>query len=719
MLNETSILTKEEVLKKYFGYHEFRPLQAEIIDTVLSGNDALVLMPTGGGKSLCFQIPAMVMPGITIVISPLIALMKDQVQALNANGIEAAYINSSLSASEQHKREQDCLNGKIKLLYIAPERLFSNNYLSFIQKLKVTLFAIDEAHCVSFWGHDFRPEYTQLNILKEQFPNIPVIALTATADKVTRKDILKQLKIEDAEVFIASFDRPNLALTVLPGRKRIQYIKDFVSERSNQPGIIYCLSRKSTEEVAEKLRQEGIKAKHYHAGMDMIHRSTTQDEFIKDDIQVICATIAFGMGIDKSNVRWIIHYNLPKNIESFYQEIGRAGRDGLPSDTVLFYSFADYIMQQDMLKDIADERRALQEAKLERMKQYAEAEICRRRILLSYFNEVADKDCGNCDVCKNPPVAFDGTVLTQKVLSAIVRTGEKISMTVLVDILRGYNTILVREKGYNTLKTFGVGKDVRPEEWNDYILQMLNSGAMDIAYDEGHAFKINENSKEILKGTKAVNLVRFVPYNQKVQKQEEAIEKNKTKKEILRDALFDRLRKLRKELADNQNVPAYVIFSDATLSEMSLNRPMAEEDMLEVSGVGSQKYNLYGEYFINEIKAFVREQVLQGARVEGATYMVSYDLYNEGKSLEEIATIRKLNPTTILSHLIKLYDDGENIDLKKFISREEYEAIVAKAKEMGVKRDEAMKPLFEALEMKYDYGKIRAAISMATKESKL
>ena len=717
MQNELHTLTKEDVLKKYFGYHEFRPLQAEIIETILSGNDALVLMPTGGGKSVCFQVPAMVLPGITIVISPLIALMKDQVQALKANGIEAAFVNSSLTSAVQNKIEQDCISGKIKLLYLAPERLFSNNYLDFIKKLPISLFAIDEAHCVSFWGHDFRPEYMQLNILKEQFPEIPVIALTATADKVTRKDILRQLKIEAAETFISSFDRPNLSLTVLPGRKRIQYIKDFISSRPNQPGIIYCLSRKSTEDVAAKLIQEGVKAKHYHAGMDNEYRSKTQDEFIKDDIQVICATIAFGMGIDKSNVRWIIHYNLPKNIESFYQEIGRAGRDGMPSDTVLFYSFADYLMQQDMLKDITGERRELQEAKLNRIKQYAEAEICRRRILLSYFNEVADQDCGNCDVCKNPPTAFDGTVLTQKALSAVARTNERISMTVLVDILRGYNTQLVRERGYDKVKTFGAGKDVRPEEWNDYILQMLNGGSMDIAYDEGHAFKLNQRSKEILKGESTVKLVRFVPYAQKLQKQEEAVEKTKTKKEILRDALFERLRKLRKELADSQGVPAYVIFSDSTLSEMSINRPMSEEDMLAISGVGTTKYNLYGEYFLNDIKAFIREQVLLGERVQGATHIISYELYKEGNTIDEISEIRKIAPATVISHLVKLYDEGEDINLKVFVKREEYETIVAKAKELGIKKDEAMKPIFEALEMKYDYGKLKAALSIAARES--
>jgi len=718
MQTNSIILTKEEALKQYFGYSEFRPLQEDIINHILNGNDALVLMPTGGGKSLCFQIPAVLMPGLTIVISPLIALMKDQVQALKANGIEAAFVNSSLTAKEQTAIEQSCIEGKIKLLYIAPERLFSNGYIEFIQRLPINLFAIDEAHCVSFWGHDFRPEYTQLRVLKELFPNIPVIALTATADKVTRKDILKQLKIEHAEVFISSFDRPNLSLTVLPGRKRIQYVKEFIAERPNQCGIIYCLTRKTTEDIAEKLRQEGIKAKHYHAGMDNAYRSNTQDEFIKDDIQVICATIAFGMGIDKSNVRWIIHYNLPKNIENFYQEIGRAGRDGMPSDTLLFYSFADYMMQQDMLKDTAPERKELQEAKLNRMKQYCEAEICRRRILLSYFNENSDKDCGNCDVCKNPPIAFDGTVLTQKALSAIARADEKVSLTLLVDILRGYNTQTIRERGYDKLKTFGVGKDVRPEEWNDYILQMLNNGSMDIAYDEGHTFKLNQKSKTILKGESAVKLVRFIPYAQKVQKQEEAVVRTKSQKELLRDILFERLRKLRKDLADVQNVPAYIIFSDTTLSEMATHKPMTEDEMLEISGVGSAKYNLHGEYFMNEIKTFVKEQMLQGRRIEGATQRVSYEMYLDGMMLEEIAEARKISAATVLTHFLKLYDEGENIDLYKFITKEEVSVIAEKANEMGIKKDSVgLKPLFEALEMKYDYGKIRLALSLMEKQS--
>jgi ATP-dependent DNA helicase RecQ len=712
-------VTKEEILKEYFGYHSFRPLQESIIDSVLEGQDTLVLMPTGGGKSLCFQIPALMLPGICIVISPLIALMQDQVQALKANGVQAAFVNSSISAVEQSEIEKNCALGKIKLLYIAPEKLFGNGYLDFIKKLPVNLFAVDEAHCISFWGHDFRPEYTQLGILKTAFPNVPIIALTATADKVTRKDILRQLSIEQARTYTASFDRPNLSLTVLPGRKRIQYIKDFISERKNEAGIIYCLSRKSTEAVAEKLREEGIRARHYHAGMDNGSRSATQNEFIRDDIQVICATVAFGMGIDKSNVRWVIHYNLPKNIENFYQEIGRAGRDGMPSDTVLFYSFADYLMQQDMLRELKGERRELQEAKLDRIKQYAEAEICRRRILLSYFNEPADQDCGNCDVCRNPPTMFEGTVLTQKALSAVARTDQKVSMTVLVDILRGYHTLAVRERGYDQIKTFGAGKDVRPEEWNDYILQMLNSGCMDIAYDEGHCFKLNATSMEILKGEKSVRLARFVPYSQKMQQREEKAEKIKSKKEILRDTLFERLRKLRKELADAQNVPAYVIFNDNTLSEMASYTPMTEDDLLEISGVGSQKFNLYGDYFLNEIKTFVKEQVQQGTRMQGATYMISYELYKEGKSVETIARERKLNPVTVISHLVKMYDDGHPVDFGTYLSDEEYKVIVVKAQELSLTKEEAMKPLFEVLDKKYDYGKIRVAMSMATKEGLL
>jgi ATP-dependent DNA helicase RecQ len=708
--------TKEAILKEYFGYDTFRPLQADIIDTVLSGKDAMVLMPTGGGKSLCFQVPAMVLDGMCIVISPLIALMKDQVQALRANGIASAFINSSLSSSEQNALERQCLDGKMKLLYIAPEKLFSGGFIDFVKRLNISLIAIDEAHCISFWGHDFRPEYAQLKVLKTHFPGIPIIALTATADKVTRKDILSQLGIEKAQTFISSFDRPNLSLTVLPARKRLESIVYFLEKHKNQAGIIYCLSRKTTEELAEKLQKSGFKAKHYHAGMDANYRSNVQDEFIKDDIQIICATIAFGMGIDKSNVRWIVHYNLPKNIESFYQEIGRAGRDGLPGDTVLFYSYSDVAMQMDMLKDLTPERRELQAAKLERMKQYAEADICRRRILISYFNETVEKDCGNCDVCKNPKVKTDATLMAQKALSAIARTDEKVAMTMLIDVLRGSHNQTLLEKGYDKLKTFGAGRELKSDEWAHYISQMLNSGIVDIAYDEAHAFRLNNTSWQVLKENKQVTLTKYEPFYAKQEKPLD-LPPTKTKKEVLSDDLFERLRKVRKELADSQNVPAYVIFSDKTLTEMALDKPMNEIDLLNISGVGHQKFNLYGDYFLKEIIAFVKEKSAEGSKIDGATYFLTHELYKKGYGIEEMAQERNLNPVTIISHLAKLYSDGHDIDLKKYVTDTEEKVIKQALKELGVSKGSALKPVFEHLQEKYEYYKIRIVCAIMEKNA--
>lgn len=704
--------TKEQVLKQYFGYDRFRPLQAEIIDTVLAGNDALVLMPTGGGKSVCFQVPTMVLPGITIVISPLIALMKDQVQSLVANGIPAAFVNSSIGGDESYLIEQKALSSELKLLYISPEKVFSQNYLDFIKRLNISLFAVDEAHCVSTWGHDFRPEYTKLKILKTTFPTIPILALTATADRVTRKDVLTQLGIPDAQVFISSFDRPNLSLAVLPGRGRLRVMIDFIARRQNQSGIIYCLSRKNTEEVADSLRRAGINTLHFHAGMDTAERSRVQDKFIKDDIQVIVATIAFGMGIDKSNVRWIIHYSLPSNVESFYQEIGRAGRDGVKADTLLFYTYADLVMRQEFIKnsELSPEMKEVQHAKLDRMTQYANAEICRRRILLSYFNEEVTKDCGNCDVCKNPPVRIDGTILAQKVLSVIFRTKEKVAMGMLIDILRGSNNRKIIENQYHSLKTFGAGRDLKMEEWADYIQQMLNSGVMDIAYDEGHAYKLNNRSNAILFESAKVQLVRYEAYSEKnARKAEEELPFAKSKKELVKDALFERLRTLRKEIADEKDIPAFVVFSDATLSDMAQKKPINKIQMLTVSGVGEQKYNQFGDRFISEIIDFSREN---GTKATGLTYIETFELYKKGLSPAEIAQARGMNEVTIYSHLAKLFEDGEKIDLLKYIGQEAVNEIVKGAKALGIKKGDALKPLFEALNEKYSYGMLRLAMAL-------
>lgn len=599
-------LTKEQALKQYFGYDNFRPQQAEIIETVMAGKDCMVLMPTGGGKSICFQIPALLSNGLTIVISPLIALMKDQVEALKGNGINAAFLNSSLSSEEQDRVMWRAKLGELKLLYIAPERLFSGMTFENLREWNVALFAVDESHCISSWGHDFRPEYRQLKFIKQRFPKVPVIALTATADRVTRRDILRQLSIEDAETFITSFDRPNLNLTVLPGQKRIQQIQKFLAKREDQPGIIYCLSRKATESVATSLQKAGYRAEYYHAGMGAEQRSRVQELFLRDDIQVIVATIAFGMGIDKSNVRWVIHYNLPSNVESFYQEIGRAGRDGSPSDTVLFYSYMDIITRQDMINNSeqSDEQKELLHAKLNRMKQYAEADICRRRILLSYFNEAVEHDCGNCDVCRNPRTRFDATVIAQKALSAIARTDQRIAMGMLIDILRGSRNRNVLQNNYDRLPTFGVGHDLRGEEWAEYISQLLNSGIMDIAYDEGHAFKLNPMSGEVLYGKRRVELVKFIPLAERKAKEEALALKDKPKQEIIRDEPFEHLRRLRKQISDALEIPPYVVFSDATLSEMAQKKPVSEAQMKTISGIGSEKFRRYGEAFIKEIKSF-------------------------------------------------------------------------------------------------------------------
>jgi ATP-dependent DNA helicase RecQ len=596
---ENSIMKKQDALKKYFGYETFYPLQAEIIDHVLAGLDALVLMPTGGGKSICFQIPALLREGTAIVVSPLIALMKDQVDALQENGIAAAFLNSTQTDEECAGIIRLCHQGGIKLLYISPERLAAASTIRFLQKLHISLFAIDEAHCISSWGHDFRPDYMKLHVLRETFPDIPLIALTATADRVIRQDILRQLNIPEKFQFIASFDRPNLSLAVYSGLKRREQILRFLSRRKDQPGIIYCLSRRMTENMAAKLQDRGYRAAYYHAGMDNGERGKIQDAFLRDKIQIICATIAFGLGIDKSNIRWIIHYSLPKNIESYYQEIGRAGRDGLPADTALFYSYADVKAHRDMIVDAPEDRRELLLAKLDRIKSYAEADICRRRILLSYFNEQPPGDCGNCDVCKNPPHRINGTIIAQKALSAVARTGQKINMSTLIGILRGSHNKHILENGYHLIKTFGAGRDIPYAEWTDYIFQLLNSGFVDIAYDDGYTLKLNELSRKILQAQMDVLLTRPAELEKKL----ETIAAL-PQKQGANEGLFERLRVLRKKLADENNVPAYVVFSDKTLWEMASLQPQDAVAMRSVSGVGEHKLSLYGEKFVNEIRRY-------------------------------------------------------------------------------------------------------------------
>jgi ATP-dependent DNA helicase RecQ len=588
-----------DVLKDVFGYQSFHPLQGQVIDNVIAGRDALVLMPTGGGKSLCFQVPALCREGLTLVISPLVALMKDQVEALKANGVAADFLNSTQNAAEAERVSARIERGELKLLYVSPERLFSGNTSARLATWKVGLLAVDEAHCISFWGHDFRPEYTKLGQLRNLLPGVPLVALTATADPAIRRDILAQLAIDEGSVFQSSFDRPNLHLAVLPGLKRLERILDFLARRPGQAGIVYCLSRAGTEDVAEKLRKKGHRARAYHAGMNTEDRSAVQEAFLKDDLDIVCATVAFGMGIDKSNVRWVIHYNLPKNLEGFYQEIGRAGRDGLPADTLLFYSYADVAQQLQFMDDANPDRRALLGAKLERMKQYAEAFQCRRRILLSYFGESPEADCGHCDVCENPPQTFDGTVTAQKLLSAVVRTGGRATLRQCALILRGSHAQEVVEPGWHDLKTFGAGKDLKFEEWMEYGSQLINGGWLSVAFDRGMTLQTTALSGPVLKGEKPVALVK---YRSPEEKKAATAAPVKTAAADNGDPdLFEALKVVRKKLADENDVPAYVIFSDKTLKDMAARVPRTPAEFRQVHGVGEAKLEHYGSVFLRAI----------------------------------------------------------------------------------------------------------------------
>ncbi|WP_367390390.1 DNA helicase RecQ [Lewinella sp. LCG006] len=589
-----------QALKQYFGYDEFRPMQAEIIQSIYEKKDNLVLMPTGGGKSMCFQIPAITMPGTALVVSPLISLMQDQVEGLRANGVKAAFLNSSLDGTEQRLVENDFFEGKLDLLYVSPEKVCSADFLPLLQRAPISLFAIDEAHCVSSWGHDFRPEYTRLRFLKQQFPKIPMVALTATADRITRDDIVQQLQLIEANISLASFDRPNLSLEVRPGQRRKEQIIQFIKQRPEESGIVYCLSRKSTEKIAEDLQRAGFNAKAYHAGLESTERSKVQDEFLKDEVPIICATIAFGMGIDKSNVRWVIHFNLPKNLENYYQEIGRAGRDGAPAATMLFYSYQDVMMLTEILQKNESENLEVQLAKLDRMKQYAESMACRRRILLNYFNEDHKENCGNCDICSNPPQAFDGTQIAQKALSAVYRLREQVGLGLLVDVLRGSRRKDIRDRGYDQIKTFGAGRDIPTFTWQNYLSQLINLGYLDIAYDQYGVLRLTPASQRVLFEKETVQLVRPATLKERKAQEKEQVKK-KTTAERVRDELFELLRQLRRKLAQEKGVPPYIIFSDATLEEMAATKPVNDEELKAVSGVGDRKLQLYGDAFMEVI----------------------------------------------------------------------------------------------------------------------
>jgi len=691
-------------LKKYFGYDSFRNQQEEIINSLLQQKDCLVIMPTGGGKSICFQLPAVLFKGITLVISPLIALMKDQVDGLKANGINAAYFNSSQAVEEQQVIIEQVAAAQLKLLYVAPESLSALENI--LNETYISCIAIDEAHCISSWGHDFRPSYQQLSFLKKTLPNTPVIALTATADKATRQDIIDQLNVTEAKQFITSFDRKNIELEVRPANDRITQIIDFISKRPNEAGIIYCLSRKSTEQLKERLQSKGLKASAYHAGLNFEERTKVQEEFIFDKTTIVCATVAFGMGIDKSNVRWVIHYNMPKNLEGYYQEIGRSGRDGTKAKALLFHSYADVIQLRKFAEGTSNED--FQIAKLDRMKQFAEATSCRRKILLSYFGELLNDNCGNCDVCKNPPEFFNGTIIAQKALSVITRLKESEAMGIVIDVLRGAKNAAILDKNYNSLKSYAIGNDIAWKDWQHYIIQLLDQGYCEIAFHKHNALQLTEFSKEVLFSNKQVNLTKPTDAKELIAKSKE--KKATTKKS---NTLFERLRLLRLKISLEENIPAYLIFNDATLKEIEIERPLSEEEFIKISGVGERKMEVYGAEFIAEIKTFLAEKKKKPKKSE--TYTITHELYKEGFSINEIAKKRDLKATTIFSHLAKLYSEGKDINIYDFITKEEI-AAVKKAK-TTLKSPDGLKPYFEHFKEQMDYSKIRLALTIAEKEN--
>ncbi|MFZ1702255.1 MAG: DNA helicase RecQ [Pyrinomonadaceae bacterium] len=716
-----TIEAAREILKHRFGYDSFRMNQEAAIVAVLAKKDSVVLMPTGGGKSLCYQIPAIMQDGLTVVVSPLIALMKDQVDALRANGVEAAFLNSTQTARKQVEVFQDVRSGKLKLLYVAPERLLQSGdqFLDFLSEINISLFAIDEAHCISSWGHDFRPEYLRLAALKQVFPQVPLIALTATADKLVRKDIFDRLNIPQAELFVSSFNRPNIFYAVEPKRNSYGQLLGYLKKRKDESGIIYCLSRNSTDSLAADLRDEGFSALSYHAGLDKETRDKHQVSFLKDETKIIVATIAFGMGIDKSNVRFVVHMDLPKNVESYYQETGRAGRDGLQSDALLFFSWADVIR----LKGFAEvegnaEQSRIMLRKLDLMGKFGDLRTCRRKFLLNYFSETLDKDCGNCDNCNTVFERFDGTIIAQKALSAVYRTGQRFGMSYIIDFLRGSQARTIRDEHKN-IKTYGVGADISKDLWFEYFRDLVAQGFLAQTEGQYPTIVLTESSMDVLAGNTPVQLI-------KVEAKEEK------RPQLVSDmshpyiqALFDTLRQLRTNFAKHENVPPYVIFSDATLIEMATYLPHNDWEMRKISGIGDLKFDKYGAEFLAAIREYCvknnlvsridlkvpkRDRKARTNRDASGkdTYRISLDMFRDGVSVPEIARKRGLGITTIENHLARFIATGE-VSLEQVVPVEKVEPIrlaVLKFNESG-----ALSPIKAFLGDEYSYGEIRAVIA--------
>ncbi len=707
-------------LKHFFGFDEFRLKQLSIIQNVLAGNNVLAIMPTGGGKSICFQLPAMLLPGITIVVSPLIALMKDQVDALLANGIYAAFLNSSQSTDEQRRIMQHAIKGEIKLLYIAPERIPANtqSFIDFLKRLNPSLFAIDEAHCISQWGHDFRPEYLKLSILKNHFPNLPLIALTASADTITQNDIVERLALNEPKVFISSFNRPNIHYFVLPKKNVLVQIEDYIKKHIDDCGIIYALSRVSTQEIAAYLIKAGIKAAHYHAGLDSAERSRVQQAFQKDEYNVIVATIAFGMGIDKSNVRYVIHHDVPKNIEGYYQETGRAGRDGLRSDAILFYSFGD-IMKLKRFVTIEGNtaQSAITLKKLQQMQDFCELEACRRQYLMEYFGEPFQAYCGSCDYCLSTLEEKDITIDAQKFLSAVARTNENYGTNYIIDVLRGSASEKINEL-HKELKTYGIGKHLKKEEWQWIAQQLLQHQYLSKTEDQFPILKLNEKSWKLLKGETELKLI-----SKKEKQTIVALDEPEYDTEI-----FKLLKDLRQTIALESAVPAYNIVSDDTLVALSTYYPQSFEELRQITGFGDYKVSKYGAAFLNVISNYTQKKKISSRMnlakpkkekkekttqpVIGSSAYVTLAMYKEGTGIPEIAKERNLSQSTIESHLAQFIASNE-LKINDFMTEDKLLKILETIKLSG--QTIALKPIKDLLSDDYSYGEIRMVLEWLKK----